>query len=201
MVLGQRPNEHPGDYAVGASRFFRVTNNVNPQNFDLGGGLLVFSGYFRSVRCTTNRLMLNVNVASSAFYRDGNLTELIHEWSCAYHGLRGGQQVNLPVLQQGDLHALDRFLKGLRVMTHYLGRPVGRTICGLASTDSNPVPKHVTFKIKEDGKPEKVKSVSQYFKDSKLLMTPYLYGTDANRVQHKPHRQASDPSGGKCSDR
>lgn len=82
---------------------------------DLGGGLMAIRGFFSSVRAATGRILVNVNVCCSAFYRPGPLVNLI-----AAHGLE-------------DRYQLEQFLKGARVKTTYTRTPRIRTISALAS--------------------------------------------------------------------
>lgn len=82
---------------------------------DLGGGLTAIRGFFSSVRVATGRILVNVNVCCSAFYRPGPLVNLI-----AAHGF-------------GDRYQLEKFLKGARVKTTYTRTPKIRKISALAS--------------------------------------------------------------------
>lgn len=82
---------------------------------DLGGGLMAVRGFFSSVRIATGRILVNVNVCCSAFYRPGSLTTLM-----AAHGLQ-------------DRYRLEQFLKGVRVKTCHTRTPRIKTILALAS--------------------------------------------------------------------
>ena len=69
--------------------------------FGLGQGLAALKGFFSSVRFASSRILVNVNVASGAFYS----AELVSNVMPAYGG--------------GNLKRLQRFLKGIRVeLTH-----------------------------------------------------------------------------------
>lgn len=82
---------------------------------DLGGGLMAIQGFFSSVRAATGRILVNVNVCCSAFYRPGPLVGLM--------------------TAQGSLdkYRLEQFLKGVRVKTSHTGTTRIRTILALAS--------------------------------------------------------------------
>ncbi|KAI1763097.1 Piwi-domain-containing protein [Hypoxylon sp. FL1150] len=63
---------------VGAHKVFRRNISAgNPGVVNLEGGLLGVKGFFASVRLATSRVLVNVNVCHSAFYRSGKLSELI----------------------------------------------------------------------------------------------------------------------------
>lgn len=82
---------------------------------DLGGGLTAIRGYFSSVRAATGRILVNVNVCCSAFYRPGSLVDII-----TAHGSR-------------DKYRLEQLLAGVRVKLTHTGTPRIATIKALAS--------------------------------------------------------------------
>lgn len=102
---------------IGASRFYCLgdTNQgltpgppwplkttKTPQN---PGGVSAWPGFFRSVRASMgNKIMLNVNTTTSAFYNAGNLQDSLREF-----GL-------------GSTYVLQGFVKGLRVKTTYMSK-------------------------------------------------------------------------------
>lgn len=105
-------------YAKSHSSLATFGNKTFPKDVagrDLGSGLMAIRGFFSSVRAATGRILVNVNVCCSAFYRPGPLTTLM-----AAHGLQ-------------DKYKLEQFLKGVRVKTSHTGTPRIRTILALAS--------------------------------------------------------------------
>ncbi|EHA51185.1 hypothetical protein MGG_13617 [Pyricularia oryzae 70-15] len=179
--------------AVGANRTF----NLNPQRpppggqqqnrdrgarasadvMDLGGGLEAFRGFFSSIRPATGRLLININVTSAAFYKQGTLANLINSFG------------------KHSLFSLDKFLKRLRVEPTHLeskasrqgagssksSRKRYRTIFGLAregdgaSMPPNERPKiskfgagpaHVQFWLAREGQKGRYITVSQYFQQA-----------------------------------
>ncbi|KAI3393972.1 hypothetical protein diail_3451 [Diaporthe ilicicola] len=99
---------------------------------DLGGGLVAIQGFFSSVRAATGRILVNVNVCYSAFYRPGPLINLM-----AACGVQ-------------DRYRLEQFLSGARVKTTHRNTPNVKTIIGLASLhdgrgSSQPRPKVSVF--------------------------------------------------------
>lgn len=105
-------------YAKSDGNLVTFGNKTFPRDLvgsDLGGGLMAIRGFFSSVRAATGRLLVNVNVCCSAFYRPGPLVGLMMA-----HGLN-------------DKYRLEQFLKGVRVTTSHTGTPRIRTILALAS--------------------------------------------------------------------
>lgn len=70
---------------------------------DLGGGLVAIRGYYSSVRGFSARILVNINVCTSAFYRNINLRELIDLCNKIH-----------------SREYLQEFLKGLRVTTNHI---------------------------------------------------------------------------------
>lgn len=69
-----------GDIAtVGQNKFYPIGSNPLKEHQSLGFGLEAIRGYFSSVRTSVNRIMVNVNVATGAFYKSGNLLEILKE--------------------------------------------------------------------------------------------------------------------------
>lgn len=105
-------------YAKSQGSLVTFGNKTFPKNVvgrDLGGGLLAIQGFFSSVRAATGRILVNVNVCYSAFYRPGPLVELIG--ACGFQ----------------DPYRLEQFLKGARVKTTHTSIPAISTVVALAS--------------------------------------------------------------------
>ncbi|KMU78048.1 eukaryotic translation initiation factor 2C 2 [Coccidioides immitis RMSCC 3703] len=76
MAVARFPNHTPRIQCVGQSRHFFL----NPtEDLSLGGGLEARRGFFHSVKPSTGRLLLNLNVSTAAFYRAGNLKDVSEE--------------------------------------------------------------------------------------------------------------------------
>lgn len=97
IVLAQHPSRN--GVMVGRNRFF-----FPHENFNLGGGLEAWKGFYSSVRPAYKQLMVNVNVATTAFYSEGNLANAMIEFRNATYGGR-----------------IDQFVRGVRVQTTHLG--------------------------------------------------------------------------------
>ncbi|KAK2801297.1 hypothetical protein FQN51_005397 [Onygenales sp. PD_10] len=114
IVLASFPNQSQNVQDVGQSKHFALNQaeQNQDQNQSLGGGLKALRGFFHSVRPSTGRLLLNLNVSTAAFYNGGSLTDLINAFLLENRYLT-------PFHRNAEL---DRFLKKLRVTTSHLKR-------------------------------------------------------------------------------
>ncbi|KAI6355982.1 hypothetical protein MCOR25_008028 [Pyricularia grisea] len=178
--------------AVGANRTFSLDPQRPPPGsqpsrdrsarasgevMDLGGGLEALRGFFTSIRPATGRLLININVTSAAFYKQGTLANLVNSFGT------------------GSLFNLDKFLKRLRVEPTHLesktsqggagssksSRKRYRTIFGLAregdgaSMPANERPKIsmfgagpglIMFWFAREGQKGRYVTVTQYFQQT-----------------------------------
>jgi eukaryotic translation initiation factor 2C len=133
---------------------------------DLGGGLRALRGYFSSVRTGVNRILVNINVATGAFFKEGSLWNLINELG----GVNNADQYK----------AVVKLIKKLNFETNYMtskdakgkvkmgkdGRPITKRKVHSVHTLS-PVSKNatnITFeKVDASGKKTSI-TVQDYFK-------------------------------------
>ncbi|KAK5677116.1 hypothetical protein LTS10_010305 [Elasticomyces elasticus] len=78
LIVAMGPQMTADVKRVGQNKYYVVQGDEMKQK-DLGGGLQTVRGYFSSVRQTTGRLLLNLNVVSGAFYWTGPLEATIRE--------------------------------------------------------------------------------------------------------------------------
>ncbi|KAG9124555.1 hypothetical protein FRC07_011142 [Ceratobasidium sp. 392] len=78
ILLTKYPSQH--GVMVGRNKWFFPTPG---QASDLGVGLEAYRGFYSSVRPSFQQLMVNVNVATTAFYRAGNLAQLFLDFGRA----------------------------------------------------------------------------------------------------------------------
>ena len=123
IVLVRKPSSDPAVSVGGGAK----RNKFFPHDAisgDLGGGLLAIRGYYTSVRTSTLRLLLNVNVVTAAFYQHSSVYELIN----AFGADSGKKQ-------------LGSFLKRLRIRLKHLEAGAGkkrvRTIQGISDDNKN----------------------------------------------------------------
>ncbi|KAL5520600.1 hypothetical protein ACEPAF_2601 [Sanghuangporus sanghuang] len=154
IVLAQHPSRN--GVMVGRNRFF-----FSHETFNLGGGLEAWKGFYSSVRPAYKQLMVNVNVATTAFYSEGNLANAMLEFRNASFGAR-----------------VDQFVRGIRIQTTHLGHK--KTIKRASSHTA----KSYRFKWDETGGQI---SVEEYFQRKYSLRLQYpdmplidVGGTKAN---------------------
>lgn len=180
ILICRVPNANTGMYDLGNNQFFPLPGNSLRirESMPLGGGLEAIRGYYSSARPATGRILINLNVKSAAFYKDGPLGALIRDYL--------GRDASAADPQQ--LSDLGGFLYHLKVETNYLkpkdaqGRTVSaqpkkkiHTILGLADKPRFGNAIDVTFSFTQGpgGQPS-IKSVAQYFRDHNgtTLMAP-----------------------------
>jgi eukaryotic translation initiation factor 2C len=112
IVFARAPNFEANISSMGQNKFFPFNhtfgNHANFESMDLGAGLLALRGYYSSVRLGPQRVLLNLNVASAAFYEPGPLHQLMNKF------VGRKDKTNRRVLQD-----LSSFIKGLKVLTKY----------------------------------------------------------------------------------
>lgn len=142
IILAKYPSQH--GIMVGRNKwFFPTPSSASP----LGGGLEAFRGFYSSVRPSFQQLMVNVNVATTAFYHPGRLDNLFFEF-----GPAGG-------------HKLSAFIRHLRIEMNHTGRRMRKTIKGVRlQTNAS------TYMFKCDEYNGENISVESYFKRSTFLL-------------------------------
>ena len=85
IIVAGSPNKDPAVFQAGQNKFFQYPRNLQSQTFNdvyrarsLDNGLIAVRGYYSSVRTSTSRILLNLNVQCSAFYPEINLHELMN---------------------------------------------------------------------------------------------------------------------------
>ncbi|CBY00446.1 similar to protein argonaute-2 [Plenodomus lingam JN3] len=79
VIMAHGPSSDPNIATAGGNKFYPFGSHPQLQVADLGSGLQALRGYFSSVRTSVNRILVNVNVATGAFYKAGPLLQVIHE--------------------------------------------------------------------------------------------------------------------------
>ncbi|KAF4312601.1 argonaute-like protein [Botryosphaeria dothidea] len=133
VILARGPHVAPNMVAVGQNKFYPVGQHPLTEAWNLSEGLQALRGYFSSARTSVNRILVNINVSTSAFYKPGNLLELMQDYL--------GPSNRSP----SHLLKLEAFLRLLRVETHYMlardgsGKRIRKvkTIFGLARSNND----------------------------------------------------------------
>ncbi|KZT18189.1 Piwi-domain-containing protein [Neolentinus lepideus HHB14362 ss-1] len=135
IVLQQHPS-HAG-IRVGKNRYFFPSGRGIP----IAQGVEAFQGFFTSVRPTYKQLMVNVNVAMTAFYIPGNLAEAMLEFQ---QNTRGGMP--------------NSFARDVKITTMHLGYKRRYSIKGIGNSTA----RRTTFPCEELGG---TVSVERFFKE------------------------------------
>ncbi|KAN0097521.1 Piwi domain containing protein [Tylopilus felleus] len=92
---------------------------------DIGGGLVLWRGYFQSVRPAIGRLLVNVDISTGTMYKPGPLLDLCLD----FLGRPGQHNILSPRRNMPDRERirLQRFVTGIRIMTAYSGERVRKT--------------------------------------------------------------------------
>ncbi|KAJ3355542.1 hypothetical protein HDU83_003209 [Entophlyctis luteolus] len=163
LILASRPNTlyTPINKRTGSS-FYQPYN----AQFNISGGLNLRQGWKQSVKVTYKEVLLNIDVACTAFYRAGPLLDVV----AAFFNRGRIQDVNPRQLAPGtvEFQRLDKFLANVNVETTYRGNRRKYKIRGL----SKQTPDKAIFTIKETG--SKI-SVKDYFKKEFNLNIQYPF--------------------------
>ncbi|CAK3879278.1 RNA interference gene silencing (Qde2) [Lecanosticta acicola] len=140
IILTKAPNEANAVANVGQNNFYPFHGHPGVEHYDLGAGLEALRGYFASVRPAVNRLLVNLNVTSGAFYKPMPLIQMMGEFN-------------------GSLDQREAFLRMLKVKARYIRdgetKPFmskQKTIVGFAKELRPP-----TFRVKRFGNANEVK--------------------------------------------
>ncbi|KAL2371462.1 hypothetical protein RJ035_001965 [Blastomyces gilchristii] len=107
IVLGHNPKTNRELLSIGANKHFPLGRGG--ESYDLSGGLTALKGFFVSVRATTSRLLVNVQVKATPCYSEGSLPDIMNSFSASIRG-------------PTHFHKLNRFLKRVRVSVNHIVR-------------------------------------------------------------------------------
>ncbi|KAK4502389.1 hypothetical protein PRZ48_005814 [Zasmidium cellare] len=122
IIMAKAPNSANQVRKAGQNNFYPYGTHPGRQFQDLGKGLEALRGYYASVRPAVNRLLVNLNVTSGAFFKSMPLVQLVREFN-------GNNEQN------------EAFLRMLKVRADYVkdgqGKPFmskTKTIVGFAKS-------------------------------------------------------------------
>ncbi|RPD71863.1 argonaute-like protein [Lentinus tigrinus ALCF2SS1-7] len=109
------------DYPFNVRSFF-----TNRETKDIGGGIVLWRGYFQSVRPAINRLLINVDITTGFMYKPGSIIDLALDF------LSRQRDPNMLAPTRGfperERLRLQRFLSGVRIHVQIPGQaPAGPT--------------------------------------------------------------------------
>ena len=97
------------EYPSNARSFF-----TNQETKNIPGGVVLWRGYFQSVRPAINRILINIDISTGAMYQPGNLISLCLDFlGKKTHALTAGQ------IPDRERMRLRNFLKNIKVTTPY----------------------------------------------------------------------------------
>ena len=143
------------NYAFNIRSFF-----TNHETKDIGGGLVLWRGYFQSIRPAVKRMLINVDISTGVMYKEGPLLGLCREFI-------GGREANALAPRRGfpdrERVKLQRFLTGVRVYTKnphtgLIDRTRPRIVKRLSSAGAN----DLTFSLRDGTQ----MTVAQYFRNT-----------------------------------
>ncbi|KAH7093186.1 Piwi domain-containing protein [Paraphoma chrysanthemicola] len=109
VIMAHGPSSERSIATASGTKFYPFGNHPQVQIADLGGGLQALRGYFSSVRTGVNRILVNVNVATGAFYKSGPLLDVMKD-------VTGGP----PPANDFQQRKLAAFVRKLRFETNYM---------------------------------------------------------------------------------
>lgn len=109
VLMAHGPSSDQKIATAAGNKFYPFGNHPQVQVADLGFGLQALRGYFSSVRTSVNRILVNVNVATGAFYKPGPLLAAMKE-------VTGGP----PPSNDMQHRKLAAFFRKLRIETNYI---------------------------------------------------------------------------------
>ncbi|KAL7268875.1 hypothetical protein RUND412_008489 [Rhizina undulata] len=110
ILLSKVPAKSPNIFPLGRNKFFvKQAAESEGRVYDLGKGLIALRGYYSSIRPSTTRVLCNVNVCMTAFYKAGALDQLMREF------------VDSNQVHPGYMfEKLKSFLKSVRIETQHI---------------------------------------------------------------------------------
>lgn len=131
---------------------------TNRETKDIGGGIVLWRGYFQSVRPAIGKMLINVDISTGAMYKEGPLLNVCLD----FFGTRDpsflapGKR-----MRESDRVRLQRFVMGMRVTTRQQQGRAPRVVKRLSSAGANAL----SFTTREG----RTSTVAQYFRQTHNL--------------------------------
>ncbi|GJJ07624.1 hypothetical protein Clacol_001828 [Clathrus columnatus] len=119
---------------------------------DIGGGIVLWRGYFQSIRPGGNRMWINIDISTGTMYKEGPLISL-----CLSH-LGYSQPENLASMGDRDRVRLQRFLSGVRIYTIHTPGQTLRVVKKISAQGAS----QITFNTRDQGS----MTVANYFRNT-----------------------------------
>lgn len=104
VAIRMEPNQH---YPFNGRSFF-----TDKETRDIGGGLVLWRGYFQSVRPTFGKMLINVDISTGTMYKPGPLLSLCLE----FLGQQNPSALGRSMPDRERLR-LQKFITGIRITT------------------------------------------------------------------------------------
>ena len=171
VVIRMEPTLNP-NYAFNVRSFF-----TDRETRDIGGGLVLWRGYFQSIRPAVGRMLINVDISTGVMYKPGNLLDLCKQFF-------GKNDPNILAPRRGfpdrERVKLQRFLTGIRIFTTspetgVTNRARARIVKKLSAAGAN----DLTFSLRDGGQ----MTVAQYFRNTytRALQYPDVICVEVSR--------------------
>lgn len=135
--------EPTANYPFNVRSFF-----TDRETKDIGSGIVLWRGYFQSVRPAPGKMLINVDISTATMYKPGPLIDLCLEF------FGRGRDPNLLAPSKGfpprERERLNRFLSGIKVVTT-LNNPGGRRTPRTVKKLSTAGAKSLSFNLREGG--------------------------------------------------
>ncbi|EPX71823.1 argonaute [Schizosaccharomyces octosporus yFS286] len=133
--------------------------------FALGNGIEAWKGFYQTIRPTQGQMSVNVDVSSSAFWREGSFLSLLLEYT---------NSKDVQSLGRVDFQTLSKRFRLLKVTCKHknnLGTPLSKKVYSIQGFSSKPASKS-NFTRNVNGKSETI-SVSKYFHEHHNVRLQY----------------------------
>lgn len=171
IIISQAPNTTTGIVPAGQNKYFPFHGHVEAVIHDLGQGLEALRGYFSSVRTGVQRILVNVNVATGAFYKHGKLLDLMNNFGRSDHSRVAAFVRKLRIetcyIREMDANGKPKKGKGGPVLIRKV-----HTISDLSPPNKNSA--NLTFKWTNPSGREETISVQNYFLRGKSYAAEFL---------------------------
>ncbi|KAJ7284419.1 argonaute-like protein [Mycena rebaudengoi] len=153
---------------------------------DIGSGLVLWRGYFQSIRPAVGRMLINVDISTGVMYSPGPLIQLCLKFL-------GNNNPNILTRQLPDRQrvSLGRFIAGIRVKTKDAGSGAERTrvVRKLTREGAN----EITFTLREG----RSMTVANYFRETtgRALQFPNLFCVEIGQGALIPLELCTVPQG------
>ncbi|KAL5530679.1 hypothetical protein ACEPAF_6937 [Sanghuangporus sanghuang] len=110
VVVRQEPSLR---YPFNVRSFF-----TDEEKMEIGSGIVLWRGYFQSVRPAIGKMLINIDISTGAMYKPGKLLDLCLEY-ISIPGSPRAQPRALAGLNPRERLHLQRFIQGIRIVTSH----------------------------------------------------------------------------------